>query len=155
MLEAIRAGYGAFEALLSRLSPGQMVQTGVEGVWSVKDILAHIVAWQQEMVGWLEQISRGELPEWLMSTTDFDVHQWNHQAYLKNRGMSLDEAQDAFGRAFDQALGTVAVTPEEILLESGRFPRLGDEPLWHVVAANTWWHYEEHGESIRAWLEAQ
>jgi hypothetical protein len=30
--------------------------------------------------------------------------------------------------------------------------REGD-PLWHMVAANTWWHYKEHRETISAWLK--
>jgi hypothetical protein len=25
--------------------------------------------------------------------------------------------------------------------------------MWHMVAANTWWHYKEHGEAIRGWLK--
>jgi hypothetical protein len=28
-----------------------------------------------------------------------------------------------------------------------------DDPLWHLVGANTFWHYPPHAKVIRAWLE--
>jgi hypothetical protein len=43
-------------------------------------------------------------------------------------------------------------TPEDDF-DPHRFPCRNGEPLWKTVAANTWWHYEEHRQSIRTWLE--
>jgi hypothetical protein len=38
-------------------------------------------------------------------------------------------------------------------LNTERLQLQGGEPLWEAIAANTFWHYEEHGEDIRRWQE--
>jgi hypothetical protein len=37
-------------------------------------------------------------------------------------------------------------------MDPDRFPTRKGSPLWYMVAANTWWHYEEHDEDIKKWL---
>jgi hypothetical protein len=41
------------EQNLDKLSPEEMVQNGVVGEWSVKDLLAHLAAWEELYMGWL------------------------------------------------------------------------------------------------------
>jgi hypothetical protein len=39
----------------------------VTGDWSIKDIVAHLTAWEERLVAWLEAIAHGtspELPPW-------------------------------------------------------------------------------------------
>lgn len=35
------------------------------------------------------------------------------------------------------------------------FAWTGRRPLWQILAANTWEHYQEHLAGIRAWLDQQ
>ena len=41
---------------IAGLSPDQLHITGVIGLWSVKDMLAHLVAWESEVVTALNQV---------------------------------------------------------------------------------------------------
>ena len=41
-LDSLRSGRATWEALLAQIGADRMMQSGVEGDWSVKDIIAHI-----------------------------------------------------------------------------------------------------------------
>src|SRR5215472_7326695 len=46
VLDAMRSGYNALEKPLAPLDEAQMTTPGVNGTWSIKDNIAHIVTWQ-------------------------------------------------------------------------------------------------------------
>src|SRR5215813_12831343 len=50
------------ERLLAQLSVEQMNQPGAVGVWSVKDVLAHLAYWQRYGAELLLAAARGETP---------------------------------------------------------------------------------------------
>ena len=51
LLQAIDQERGALQALLDTLSPEQMAAPGIVGEWAVKDVLAHLTAWDQMVLG--------------------------------------------------------------------------------------------------------
>jgi hypothetical protein len=51
------------------------------------------------------------------------------------------------------AFNTVAALTEQDLVDPQRFLWRNGDPMWHMVAANTWWHYKEHREAILMWLK--
>jgi uncharacterized protein (TIGR03083 family) len=154
LLAKIRAERERFEATLAEVDEARMTEPGVVSGWSVKDILAHIAVWEGRMVGWLAEISRGEVPEALApGQTWDDLDQLNEQTYLENRDRPLAEVLAEFAASFRRASDAVEAAPEEMLLDPDRYPWREGQPVWHMVAANTFWHYSEHGASIRAWLQ--
>ena len=143
------------EATLATLSEEQILIPGVIADWTVKDILAHITVWEQRMVSWVAQTTRGEVPEMLPpGMTWDDLDDWNEQTYKKHRFRSLDEERDDFQLSYTQALQTVHEVSEQDLIDPHRFAWREGRPLWVMVAANTSWHYKEHDDSIRNWLES-
>ena len=153
MLALIHSEWKALWAALKQLSPEQMAQPGVESNWSVKDILAHIMAWEKRMVQWLEESLRGEVPERPapgMSWDDLD--RLNEQIYRENRDRALDEVLADFRQSHEESLRVVEAIAEEDLIEPERFEWREGDPIWHMVAGNTWWHYKEHRETISNWL---
>src|SRR5438874_10798182 len=59
----IRETNTRLDLLVSQLNVAQMNQPGAVGVWSVKDVLAHVAFWEQYVVGILRAIARGETPD--------------------------------------------------------------------------------------------
>jgi hypothetical protein len=154
LLEQIQAERERLERTLAELSTDQMTQPGIQDQWSVKDILAHITVWEKRMTRWLGETLRGEVPQMLPpGMTWDDLDQMNEQTYLENRDRLLAEVLSEFHHSYPQALGAVEAASEEDLIDPHRFEWRGGKPLWEMVAANTFWHYEEHGESLRTWLE--
>lgn len=151
LLVRIRAERERLEETLARLSEEQMVEPGVVDDWSVKDILAHLVTWEQRMVRWMDQALRGEVPD--RPGSDEEIGRWNQQSYADNRDRPLAEVLTDFRESYPRALRAAETAPEDDLVDPDRFAWRNGLPLWVMVAANTSWHYREHGESIRAWLD--
>jgi hypothetical protein len=63
ILERIRTERRRLEHDLSQLTGEEIVEGGVVGEWSVKDILAQLVDWEQRYLGWYGAGLRGEVPE--------------------------------------------------------------------------------------------
>lgn len=151
----IAGGHRSFKGMLAELSPEQMLQPGVIGDWSVKDILMHIVVHEQRMLDWLEERLCGSMPE---MPQPYDMQEeelalLNRQIHLENVDTPLDDALHQLDRLNEQALGAVMRAAEADLIDTTRFRLKNGEPLWQAVAANTYEHYEEHSRDIRAWLE--
>lgn len=147
LLAAIRAEREALEAALDGIDGGQMLEPVFDGGWSVKDTLAHITAWEQLMIGWVEESLRGEVPQRPVSGDDW-VDQLNARLYSENRTKSLAEVQEAFSDSYRRALELVERMDEDDLFDPERFPWREGSPLWQMVAANTNWHYKDHREAI-------
>lgn len=154
ILASIRSEREGLEATLGRLSEAQMTQPGVESDWTVKDILAHIVDWEGRMVQWVEESLRGEVPERpAPGMTWDDLDRLNEQTYLANKDRALDDVLAEFHASYQRALRTAEAATEADLIEPERFAWRQGDPMWHMVAANTWWHYKEHRETIENWLK--
>jgi hypothetical protein len=153
ILELIQAERADLEGTLARLSDEQMTRPGVEGGWSVKDLLAHLTVWETRMVEWIGQSLRGEVPERpAPGMTWDDLDRLNEETYLLYKDRSLSEALSDFHTTYRRAMEVVSSLQERDLLDPQRFAWRQGAPLWHMVAANTWEHYQEHHAAISHWL---
>lgn len=154
LLKQIRDERQRLETTLAEVSERQMVQPDVHGGWSVKDLLAHVVAWERNMCAWVEESIAGKVPQMLPpGLTWDDIDQWNEQMYQEHKDQPLAEVQADFRASYQQSLALVEELPEGDLFAPDRFAWREGKPLWEMVAANTCWHYKEHDEEIRAWLD--
>lgn len=153
ILELIASERKTLQATLEGMSETQMTEPGMESDWSVKDILVHIAAWEGMMVGWVEESLRGEVPGRPAPGLAWgDMDGLNARIYADNKDKTLDEVLGDFQASHQQTLKRVEAMTEEELLDAGRYEWLQGDPMWHLVAANTWWHYKEHHETIVNWL---
>lgn len=112
-----------------------MSEAGVAGDWSVKDILAHIAAWDRETTRVVMEIMRGDEPSWPIHEQKF-----NDLNYEADRRLSPIEARNR------------ALSAHKALVEmlDGRGEVRAD---W--VRGTTYGHYPEHTEEILRWRRAQ
>lgn len=151
LLEEIRQEREQFEEKMVKLSKDQMIDPGLEGGWSVKDILAHISVWEFRMIEWLDQALKGEVPELLAPGRSWDdLDEMNKQSYTENQSKSLSLILSQFQASFLKAIQAVEDTPETALIDPNRFKWRDGRPLWKIVATIMYWHYKEHGEQITA-----
>ena len=154
LLEEIQIEHQRLEKTLAMVDEEQMLIPGVIDVWTIKDILAHITVWEQRMVRWLGEAMSGEVAQMLPAGMTWDdLDEWNEQTYQEHRHRPLKEVLADFDLSYPQALTAAKEVPEQDLIDPDRFDWREGDPLWVMVAANTFWHYTEHEESIRAWLE--
>ena len=143
LLEHIKRTRQELEQALAGLTDEQMLAPVFDEGWTVKDTLAHIVTWEQRMVRWVGMALKDGVPGDIPST-DEEVNRMNQQAYLDDKDLPLATVRTAFARSYPQAYTMAETAPEAPLLEADYFEWRQGRALWYVVAANTWWHYEEH-----------
>ena len=156
-LETLRSERQRWEAEWSGVSEERLCQPGAAGEWSVKDIIAHVTAYERGLVEWLEAAAKGR--SLVFSVLDHsDVDYRNAVIYAENRGRSLKDVMLDSERVFQQLLELVEALPEEVLLDAEHSewfvkPRWHtSRPLWKCVADDSYEHYKQHLPGVRAWL---
>ena len=133
--------YKTFHEALQGLNEAQMSEVWL-GTWSVKDIVAHIAGWHEEMGPALERLARGERPIREGVSYD-DVDAWNARFASARRGTPVADVLLELDKTHEYFLRTAAGVPAE------RF-QVG-KTAWKIVDQNTAHHYREHAEQVRTW----
>lgn len=162
-LERLQRERDKFELLLNRVGfSRRMTVKGVSGNWSIKDILAHILAYEQYMADRLEEIRHDQMyvPCKTQAALDafreefgypdfgsplLDDDQPNAWVVEKYRNIPLDEVVAHEVQAFAAITASLEKMSEETLNQHDLFER---------VANNTYKHYREHAADIRRWLKS-
>jgi hypothetical protein len=149
MLTLIRREREALDAAVQSLREEQPLRPVQAQGWTGKDIMAHVVAWEQNLIAWTEALLRGETPDRPAPDESWDdLDAYNEALYRRHKDEPLGDVLERFQRSHREVYTLVEGLSEEELLDAEHFAWRKGDPLWHMVAANTWWHYKEHRESI-------
>jgi len=153
--EAMRSERANLESLIAPLSYEQLCLPALDGQRSVKDVMAHIAAWERRCVGWIETGLHGEMPSLPEAGYEWeDIDDLNEKTFQENKDRSLQEVLADSHQAYEQLLAQVQALSEADLTEPHRFAWTeSGTSLVPFVAANSYEHYHEHSEQIREWIE--
>ena len=158
LLNAIDTERSSLDNVLALLTPREMTRRGVtRGGWSVKDILAHLVEWQQMNLRWYEAGLRGETPELpAPELTWRELPRLNDRIYRKHRRRSLQVILHKYHSSHDQIVAVIRSLKDSDLVALGRYSWTG--PNWTLsdyFRANTAAHYVWARTRIRRWWKKQ
>lgn len=145
LFQRIDRAWSAFNGSYAGLSESKMTEPGVVGDWSVKDILAHVTTWEEETLTYLPLITEGGTPPKYASVGGLDA--FNQRAFERRRDASLDNVLHRLNETHRRLLDYLAGVPEELYARESRFRKR--------LRIDTYSHYPEHTEAIRAWRERQ
>jgi hypothetical protein len=152
------------ELLVNRVGfTRQLTLPGVLGKWSVKDVLAHLLAYEQYIADRMEEILHGEryipcktqnaldafleefgYPDFGSSLLDDDgPNAWIVERY---RNVALEDLVTQENNVFTSIVTFLETMSEEMIEQHNIYER---------VANNTYKHYREHIRDIRKWLAVQ
>lgn len=148
------------EKNLAVLTDEELVQSGVggpKGEYSVKDILAHLVEWEQMFISWYQAGLKGGVPEVpAPGITWRQLKILNAQIFEKHRNRSLEDIKAEFESSYKQVMEMIEAMPVEDFFEIGRFKWMGaKENVGGYVKANTGNHYRWAKNKIRKWLKTR
>jgi hypothetical protein len=158
ILDRIRKERRRLQKNLDNLTPEQMTQPGVIDGWSVKDILAHLLDWEQRFLGWYRAGLRGEVPQLPapgLTWSRAEMHTLNQQIYERYKDQPLGKILNAFASSYQEILQTVNSIPEIDMFKPGRFAWTGKDNLAGYILANTADHYRWAKTNLRSWMRAQ
>jgi Mycothiol maleylpyruvate isomerase N-terminal domain len=128
-----------------------MTTPGVNGGWSVKDLVAHITRSEREMMEVIRQRALVGSPLWALGHDER-----NAIVYAENRDRELDDVLSDEQRVYAALLPLLESLTSEDLVDSDRWQQmLPNVPPWRIFAGSTFLHYEDHADALRRWLRAE
>jgi len=144
-----------WEAFLAEIDPAHMELTGVNGDWSIKDVLGHLTTWHRDLVVMIQALSRGE-PDaptpWPAELEGEDeINAW---IYEYNLDRPLETVLDETRQTIGHLIAAIEGLPEDVLIEpERRVIHIGGR---RFAAGEFFDHFhEDHEPDVRAWLAKQ
>ncbi len=149
LIKNIKENRAKLEKLLTKVPKEDMLKT-VNNNWSVKDILSHVISWEQNMIRWIKITLEGGSPE------DFPVGReavdsLNELQYQREKESNINDVLKRFSSSYVEALSIAEALDEKTLNDPDLFEWRKGDAIWFIVAANTYWHYEEHFDIFDQW----
>jgi hypothetical protein len=150
LLKDVQVQRRRLEAHVGALTPTEMLACDVVGTWSVKDLLAHLAAWEQLLLSWYDAGLAGTMPATAavgMSTKA--IADLNQRIYVQNRQRSLKTIQAEFARSYQRVWACLQGIPEEAMFAEGLYAWTGGLTVADYIAGNTCNHYRWATAQIR------
>lgn len=148
-LEKLQSGRAEWESLLAEVGEKRMLEPGATGEWSVKDVIAHIMWCEREMIGVCR--ARALVGSALWELSDDERNQIMISWY---RDHSLQDVLAEERQIYAQLLDEVRMLSDEDLNDARRFRDMPASWLpWQMIAGCSFQHYQDHILPIRAWLD--
>jgi hypothetical protein len=144
LLKRLDKAWGAFKESYAGLSASQLMEPGVAGAWSVRDILAHVTTWEEEALKHLPLILKGGKPP-RYSVRYGGINAFNAQMTEQKRSLSLSEVLRQLDETHRRLTDFIQSAPEAQFIRQTRFR--------HRLRLDTYSHYPKHAEAIRKWRE--
>jgi hypothetical protein len=153
LLEVMRTARSNWEALLAEAGEARLTEPGVEGDWSLKDIIAHITYFETWAADNVLALQRGE-PQPQAEYQGLTVDEENARIYERLRAKSLPQVLQESQASFQRSLAAVQGLRDEDLYAVEFTRAYGvDWTVHDLIEGDTFGHYNDHSTSVRAWLD--
>ena len=137
-----------WDELVGQVSEEEMQLAGFCGEWSLKEVMAHILWHEREMLAMLETRSFGGSPYWELPTDER-----NERIHQEMRTLELTAVRAQASQTYEALIGQLQALPEESLNDAAAFPGMPKEwRPWEVLGSNTYEHYADHSRQAEAWI---
>jgi hypothetical protein len=130
-----------------------MHRPGPQPDWSIKDLIAHLTFWEQDMLTSLGNNALKTTPDW-----NDDTDAVNARVFEANKDRPLADIQADFRRSLEQICDLMGRLWDEDLTDTFvERLKLGDgTPLWKYIADETYKHYhDDHLDDVRTWARRE
>ena len=157
ILAALREQFDSWEEMLASLSEKQITAPQFDYDWSIKDVMAHLWAWQQISVARMEgglQDREPEIPKWILNLGEDweeDADRVNALTFETNHEKPWSEIYHNWKNEFLRFLELGNAISERDVLDGDRYPWLKGYSLAFIIVAS-YDHHQEHLEKLLDWL---
>lgn len=146
VLERLDMAWKDFEESYSGLADPQLLIAGVQGRWSVRDIIAHVTWWEEEALKHLPLVRDGGRPP-RYSVKYGGIDAFNAMMTEQREHLSLADVLREHDQVHARLVEYVGAAPEELYTRETRFRRR--------LRLDTYGHYPLHARAIREWRQRQ
>lgn len=157
ILTALQEEFDEWEELLASLNIQQISTPLLPSHWTIKDVIAHLMAWQQRSIARVEAAlfdREPAFPEWLAGVdpdvegTTEQTNAWIYDFYREQPWSAVHQDWRAGFRHFLESAAGIA---ERDLLDGEKYPWMHEYPLAVILLAS-YDHHQEHYEKLVQWL---
>ena len=134
ILTKLKAEFERWEELLANLNEQQITASQLPNGWSIKDLIAHLMAWQEVTLTRLEAAHRNQeptFPKWLAGQSpesEEELHRFNARIFGIHRARPWSLVHRDWRAGFAKVLELAESIPYRDLTEPRRYPWLNGYP---------------------------
>jgi hypothetical protein len=153
LVEVMRTERSNWEALLAEVGEARLAERGVEGDWSIKDIVAHLTFYERWATDCLEALQLGE-PLPVSEFKGLSMDERNALIYARNQTRPLADVLADATVSFQRSIDVVQRLRDEDLYNPDYTHAYGvDWTVHDLIEGDAYEHYQDHIASVRAWLD--
>ncbi|NTU62613.1 MAG: ClbS/DfsB family four-helix bundle protein [Chloroflexi bacterium] len=154
LLSVMQQEHDALEESLESLTPDQLTHVSKTAKWSIKDVLAHLLAWEQMCLGWYKAGLRGDVPPLPAAGYNWaQLPALNRAIFERYHDRPLAEVLKQYRALYRQTLKTVQGIDEADLFTPGRYRWTGKNALAAYFVGATSSHYAWARKEVRKCLK--
>ncbi len=142
LIRRLETAWQDFRASYTGLSRTELLEPGVTGAWSVRDIIAHVTWWEEEALKHLPLILSGGTPP-RYSVTYGGIDAFNAMMTEQRKYLSLGDVLQQQGQVHRRLVAFIEQAPADEIAGETRFRRR--------LRLDAYGHYPKHARAIRAW----
>lgn len=136
---------------LAGVPEADLLRPRTQGRWSVKDVLAHIAAWEEEAIRRFVLIARGRgVQIYFYDVDPRAVDRFNARVVPAARHLTLDEILRRLARVRRRLIQRLRALPAASLRD-----RRHKYPVTAWLPEYAWTHEQQHLRRLRAWRKEQ
>ncbi len=152
-LDILKYGQGTALQAIDGLSDSDSEKPGACGVWSIKDIIAHLASYEHMMLDVLSSIVGSGSTPYLSKFTDPNTN-FNDSEVAARKGISFKEVIGEFQDTHTQVMSLAERIPAETFRQTGTLPWYGMEyALDDFIVYTQYGHKREHSAQIAAFRD--
>lgn len=150
LLDAAQMERDALEELLGTLTPEQMTEPRTVGEWAFKDVLTHLIEWEEMAMLWYETGRKGKTP-----AVPSEKYNWaqqpqlNREIYLNHCAEPLPAVLRRFKSSYTKIMKIMESIPEKELFTPGQYAWTRKNLLAAYFVSATSSHYRWARTEIR------
>src|SRR2546422_4828492 len=142
LLRRLAQAWEAFQQSYAGLAEAELLEPGVTGAWSIKDVIAHVTWWEEEALTHLPLILAGGRPP-RYSVTYGGIDAFNARMTAQKKALSLAEVLGQREEVRRRLIAFIESAPGDQVSGETRFRRR--------LRLDTYGHYAKHARAIRNW----
>ncbi len=142
----LRESWDGIKRLVDSLPEREMTDAPVVEGWTVKDLLGHMAFWAEKAAEDLKLLAADRFAEIETPGGDEQVDAWNARESERRKALSLAQVREEWVRSHEAASAAFEAVAADKLDINVKGWTMG-----HRFAEDTYRHYDEHAEQIRAW----
>lgn len=144
LLKRLDKAWEALQESYAGMSDAELLEPGVAGSWSVRDVIAHVTWWEEEALTHLPLILTGKRPP-RYSVTHGGIDAFNAKMTERKKDLALAEVLRQRDDTHRRLIALIDSVPDDQLTSETRFRRR--------LRLDTYGHYPKHARAIRKWRE--